>query len=296
MEKRIKLSSPIHIENSNPCEKPCMPFNAEYCILKNSQVEQIETYNRLVKKVDNPFIITVLARTMCQIFVETQNLAMDCVESNDTANFWKSVTEKLSRDELTGLLTGNGLEAILDEIYAPNTLNKILDKNYYARIVYADVNDLKKHNSGPGGHQQGDMAIATVGGAIYNYVKAGRRSNQIINEKDDRRKALQIPRVIAARSNERGDEFFLMSLNSKSHSKNLVKTKETLDRMFSGLFYYYDGIKYDVSATYGITEVKMPETREKLREVIKRVDVAMMEHKTLAKNGNDSVGIIVPNN
>lgn len=281
-------------QESNPCGKICVPLNNEYCLLTNTDEPLINTCNEYIKSSDDLVSSMLLAQTACRMLVEVQNLTTDLNESEETADFWKSVAENLTRDDLTGLLTGKGLDAILDELYSTKNVNKLVKKNYYARIIYADINDLKTHNSGPGGHMQGDLAVATVGKAILKYVKTDRRrKNHRINNPADRRRSLQIPRTIAARSNEKGDEFFIMTLLTKPKLKSFNESKQALDSLFSNLCYMFNDISYEVSATFGIAQVKFPKSREDLREVVLKIDTAMMEHKDKAKLNGQSMGTVI---
>lgn len=280
-------------QEANPCGKICVPLNKEYCFLTNSNEPLIDTCNELITSSKDVVTTMVLAQTACRMLVEVQNATIDLDESLETANFWKTVAENLTRDDLTGLLTGKGLEAILDELYSVESVKTLEEKNYYARIIYADINDLKMHNSGPGGHRQGDMAIATIGQAISKYVNSGRRQRNHTYNSSDRRRSLQIPRTIAARSNEKGDEFFIMSLLTKPNVKSFEETKLTLDKLFSDLSYTYNDTTYAVSATYGISQVKFPKSREELREVIAKIDTAMMQHKNIAKTTGQSMGTVI---
>ena len=287
----------IAIEN-NPCGRICVPFNEHYCFLNNTSGHDLDNFNSAVKGLKNDFLISMLAKKMCSVLVEANNLFIDLEETKDTAIFWKSVAEHLTNDDLTGLLTGKGLEAVLDELYKPEVINKLLENDLTARIVYADVNDLKKHNSGPGGHTQGDLAIAAVGHAIKNYIKVGRRKripHNIIGH-EGRRNSIQIPRVIAARSNEKGDEFFIMSLhkkNNKEYLKQLKLAELMLEDIFTNLNYEYEGVNYEVSATFGVTEVTLPASKNELKKIVNKVDIAMMNHKIEAKTNGKTKGIVV---
>jgi len=295
MREYENLESHLDLSTPNPCGQSCIPFNSFYCLMDDSGIDAVEEFKNAAKNINNPMGYIKIVNILCRSIVEVQNNVIDNRVANDRVDFWKSVADSVTEDKLTGLLTGNGLTAIIDEMYKPKLLKKLLDDNYYLQIIYADVNDLKKHNSGPGGHSQGDLAIKAVGQTLNMYAKRGRRAREIINSDEDRRDTLQVPRTIAARSNERGDEFIVLNIKARKNHGALENAKSVIEEAFSNMYYEYEGAIYPVTATYGISEVKFPENKEKLSEVIKQIDVGMMEEKSKSKaqNVSKSTGVIV---
>lgn len=283
MKEKETFDSNLH-SNTNPCGNHCIPYNKIYCLLNGSQDTRVEEFKNVLSGIEKTSKYLFLSNIFCRTLVEAQNNEMESREANDRAEFWQSVAENVTKDRLTGLLTGSGLNAIIDEMYEPKLLNKLLNNSYYMQIVYVDINDLKKHNAGPGGHFQGDLAIKIVGQTLNNYAKRGRRTRKILNNQDDRRDAMQVPRTIAARSNERGDEFVVINIIARDKDSSLENIKSFLDGTMNDLYYEYGGINYKVTTTYGISEVKFPESKEKLSEAIKQIDVAMMEEKLKSKS------------
>lgn len=298
MENRRKFISHVAQNSPNPCRRECIPFSEEYCILNETYLTPIDRLVSVAERIDDKYALQTVANAMCRLVKETQNLTYHYHESSDAAHFWKSVAESVTKDKITGLLTGNGLEAILEEIYDPQNIKNLVNKNYHAQIIYIDINNLRIHNGGPGGHAQGDMAIREVGAKIREFTETDRRSKGVISLKEDqddydRRKEIKIPRVIAARSNERGDEFLIITLDSQKNPKKLQYNKEKLTKLFCSMGYEYEGVDYPVSATFGMTEIPLPIKIEDLKESIKKVDVEMMihkkQHKSLSKKSSSGV-------
>lgn len=295
MREHENLESHLDLSTPNPCGLSCIPFNSVYCMLNDSGIDAVTEFNNTAKRINNSVGYQQIVNILCRSIVDAQNNAQEAQEANDRVDFWKSVADSVTEDKLTGLLTGNGLTAIIDEMYKPKLLKKLLDNNYYLQIIYADINDLKKHNSGPGGHHQGDLAIKIVGETLNKFAKRGRRSREILNSQDDRRDTLQVPRTIAARSNEGGDEFIVLNIKTRKNHGVLENAKSIIDEAMSNMHYEYEGNVYAVTATYGMSEVKFPRSKEELSEVIKKIDVGMMEEKQKSKDPNapKSTGVIV---
>lgn len=237
-----------------------------------------------------------MAQGLCRMLVQTRNFKFDNIELEENLTILSKEKEELHKDSLTGVYSGKGLEAILRQLYQPENITRLISDNYHVRIICADVNDLKKHNAGPGGHHQGDIAIKTVGRALVNFVESGRRINQtfnaageIITNRQDRRTNTDIPTRFVARSNDRGDEFLAISIVNKYGVKSIRGIRENLEKILSDLHYEYDNQLYKVSATYGAVTIKMPRTLPAFHHVIKQIDSEMMKHKQKIKSAEHKI-------
>lgn len=289
MERYTELNSSIFNIRENPCGHLCEPFNNKYCLLHETSEPLIEEMSVTIREVADPFKACRMAQGLCRILVQTRNFKFDNIELEENVSLLSKEKDELHKDSLTGVYSGKGLESILGQMYEQSNLFKLLNRGYYVRIICADVNDLKLHNAGPGGHEQGDLAIKTVGSALTRFIEAGRRANQVINKEnnyhvDNRRKEESlIPTRFVARSNDRGDEFLAISLISKNGARRNKETQDTLDQILSNLHYEYNDELYKVSATYGLITLKMPTTLPSFHHVIKQIDSAMMKHKYKVK-------------
>ena len=66
-----------------------------------------------------------------------------------------------------------------------------------------------------------------------------------------------------------------------------------LEDIFTNLNYEYEGVNYEVSATFGVTEVTLPASKNELKKIVNKVDIAMMNHKIEAKTNGKTKGIVV---
>lgn len=289
MERYTELNNSIFNIRENPCGHLCEPFNNKYCLIHESNEPLVEEMSVTIKELSDPFKACAMAQGLCRMLVQTRNFKFDNIELEESLDLLSKEKEELHKDSLTGVYSGKGLESILRQMYDHNNLNKLLDGGYHIRVICADVNDLKLHNAGPGGHEQGDLAIKTVGSALARFIEAGRRVNQAINKDSNhyvdsrRREVSLIPTRLVARSNDRGDEFLAISLISKNGARRNKETQDTLDQILSDLHYEYNGELYKVSATYGLITLKMPATLPAFHHIIKQIDTAMMKHKYKVK-------------
>lgn len=286
MDKYSDSSKSIFNTRENPCGHLCEPFNKKYCLIHESNEPLVEEMSVTIKELSDPFKACAMAQGLCRMLVQTRNFKFDNIELEESIELLSKEKEELHKDSLTGVYSGKGLESILRQMYDQNNLYKLLDKGYHIRVICADVNDLKLHNAGPGGHEQGDLAIKTVGTALARFIEAGRRVNQVVEKENNntigngnRRVESTIPTRFVARSNDRGDEFLAISLISKNGTRRNQETQDTLDQILSNLHYEYKGELFKVTATYGIVTLKMPATLPAFHHVIKQIDSAMMKHK-----------------
>jgi GGDEF domain-containing protein len=278
MFEKTRTKIPLLIDSTTPCGHECRPLNDEYCLLfgTNDATEA----KAVMDAATTPELKLSIAQLVCN-GVKRQNILRDISATNfSDAKFWKQVALELSTDKHTGLLTGNSLHMLLDMLYDSGLAAEYSEQGFKIRVLYADVDNLKGHNSGPGKHSQGDLALSAASQKIRN--RSGRSMDitalgeDFIDDYDFESSDIN------SRSNSKGDEFIRISFVDP---KNLLRTEtieEELERLkgeFKEITYDYEGIEYSVTLTFGIAEINIPNNASELTACIRAVDLGMMDFK-----------------
>lgn len=102
-----------------------------------------------------------LARFTCNILMtaEAAVAKQDLLKANNEQ--FQAIIERLSKDELTGILTFNALLTYYDRLEESGYLEMMRKQGYRLELGFFDVDKLKVHNT-LGGHEGGDAAIAAA--------------------------------------------------------------------------------------------------------------------------------------
>lgn len=282
---------PLLVDGSKPCGHECRPFNEQSCLLFGAE-EAVDT-RKVMDQASTPEVARSIAQLACGAVQRHNELRDEAVASLIEAKFWKQVASELSTDQHTGLLTGNSLPMLLGSLYESGLAREYASQGYKIRLLYADVDNLKDHNNGPGGHDQGDSALRAVGQKIGS--RSGRSMDITALGRDFEDEPIDVPADINSRSNVKGDEFVRISFVDLKDTIRTESIEETLKRLkgdFADISYDYAGVRYLVTLTFGIAEIDIPANVDDLASCLRAVDIGMMGFKeSRVKDASD--GIVV---
>lgn len=280
-----------NVARNNPCRMDCDPLNANHCLISLPESEAVSV---LIDADTSPDTIMIVAKTICRLLEEANNLIDKTEQLEDFAQFWEQVAVELSVDADSGLITGNALPIVSSALFDSGLTESYRMAGYKLRILYADIDDLKQHNAGPGRHAQGDLAIKTVATAIGEAFTR-KTDIKLLDSKVDNNIDPEDPHSLVSRSNYKGDEFVVFSFFDPNDPKRngLDDALEFLHSVFTGLNYEYEGSVYPVNVSFGVADFVIPSDPHELSVLVKRVDSSMMVVKERDGKTNGTIGVAV---
>jgi GGDEF domain-containing protein len=291
MSDNSRARIPLLVDGSKPCGYECQPFNDQYCLLFGD--EDAAEVRRVMEATGDPELVRSIAQIACRGIERQNELRDEAVANHAEARFWKQIAFELSTDQHTGLLTGNSLPLLLESLYESGLAAEYRSQGFKIRLLYADVDNLKGHNSGPGKHSQGDVALSAAGLKIGNH--SGRNMDITALGEGFIDEFIVGPSQINSRSNDKGDEFVRISFIDPKDTNRTETVEEELERLkneLADITYEYGGIQYAVTLTFGIAEIDIPADVRDLTSCLRAVDAGMMEFKE-SRHKVVSDGIIV---
>jgi GGDEF domain-containing protein len=294
--RRIPLTV-MGIENT-PCGQLCVPF-AEYCHLNNSLDAPIEsnvvtpTTKALesLKKVMG-YIASEDAVNLAQGFctnAERMKLYRDEIEAiKSTVLFWELVANNLSTNNETGLIEGRALTLLIDKLYESGTIQSYAERGYRMQLVYADLDDLKKHNENVdgNGHEDGDKAIVTFGKKFRECFGRNTDISMLLVDQGEIGDAEQDIDDIISRSNHKGDEYVSICFVKNENHRDAPTADDTrmrLESALNGLSYESNGLERFVTATFAVIDIEIPPTKDGFYDIHLIVDLECTKFKTSRK-------------
>lgn len=275
------------------CGFICYPLNDRYCILNGtSEADEL-------KDVDVGEQTERIAQIICRLLDQSSRLTSSLEEERIRSSFWEQLASELSVDAETGLLKGGSQAKIVEHLYTSGLMETYRRSGYKMRILYADIDDLKKHNEGPGNHAQGDLAINTVGKTLSSCFGRSTDIGILEHYPDTEVNNPAEPLGVNARSNDKGDEFIVLSFFKPNDQIRTIKSNDLLslvEKNMQNMHYEYDNQTYSVSVSFGLVELDIPYSSDDLNSIKLRVDSAMMDFKRSRIKGTTAGFLVDLNN